>query len=101
MTQLDPFFETKLRQRNVVPVSVTGRILTPDGRGLRSATVTIIAPNGSTRSFTSSSFGNFQFSNFIPGGLYTLTVGSKRYRYAPRIVQVIGDLSNLDLQGLE
>jgi len=82
-------------------VSVSGRVLTADGRGLRNATVTITDQNGVSRPVTTSSFGFFQFDDVAPGGTYTIRVFSRFFRFAPRTVQVTGNLTLADFNGLE
>ena len=98
---LDPFFETKLRQRIIATVAVSGRVLTPDGRGLRGATVKLTDNLGNVRTSLTSSFGNYEISTVPPGPVYTITVTSKRYRFTPRLFQIISNLSGIDLVGAE
>jgi hypothetical protein len=81
--------------------SISGRVLTPAGSGVRAARVRLIDANGATIVSTTSSFGVYQFSGLVPGQTYTLTVSSKRYRFAPRTVPVTSSLTGLDLIGLE
>ena len=81
--------------------SVSGRVLTPDGRGLRNAGVTIIDAAGVTRTATTSSFGFYQFDDVTLGETYTVSIASRQYRFASRTVQVTADLANVDFVGLE
>lgn len=81
--------------------TISGRVLTPSGSALRNTVVTLIDSRGTRRTATTSSFGLFSFTN-VPTGLnYTITVASKRYRFAPRIISVSGDANLGDLVGLE
>lgn len=80
---------------------VSGRVVVPDGRGLRNATVSITDSNGVSRATTTSSFGFFSFDNVRTGGTYTFSVSSRLYRFAPRTVQVDGNLTLADFMGLE
>jgi len=82
-------------------VIVSGRVLTPDGRGVRNATVTIISPDGTRRTVTTGSFGFFQFVDVESGQSYVIAPSAKRYRFSPRVVQVVDTLSDLDFIGLE
>ena len=82
-------------------ISVSGRALTPDGRGLRNATVSITDSNGNKRIATTSSFGYYQFDDVLIGGAYTIAVSSRLYRFATRVVQVTDTLTNVDFIGLE
>lgn len=83
------------------PVSVGGRVTTPAGLGLRNAIVAMTDAAGLRRTTTTSSFGIYSFSGVVPGDNYTLSVASKRYRFAPRILLINDALSNIDFVGLE
>ena len=82
-------------------VSVSGRVLTADGRGLRNATVSMTDSNGVVRSATSSSFGFFSFDNVVSGQQYTFRVQSRFFRFTPVTVTVNNDLTMPDFVGLE
>lgn len=82
-------------------VTVGGRVSTPTGLGLRNAVVTITDSNNVKRTATTSSFGLYSFPNVQSGQTYTLSVASKRYRFAAQVVSVSNDISNLDFIGLE
>ena len=81
-------------------VEVSGRVLTPDGRGLRNAAVTLTDSSGVTRTVTTGSFGSYRFDGISSGETYILAVSSKRYRFASRVVQVFDTVSDFDLVGL-
>lgn len=82
-------------------VSISGRVSTPDGVSLRNAIVTLTDSSGSQRRVTTSSFGIFTFEE-IPAGLsYTVSVASKRYRFAPQTITPSSSLQNLDFVGLQ
>ncbi len=81
--------------------TVSGRVLTPAGAGIRAAQVRLIDANGITTVSTTSSFGVYQFANVVPGQTYTLSVSSKRYRFTPRMQLVTESITNLDFFGLE
>jgi len=80
-------------------VTVGGRVTTPEGAGLRGATVTITDGAGVTRTVTTSTFGYYQFEDIEAGSTYVVAVGSRRFRFAPRVVQVIDNLTDVDFQG--
>ncbi len=82
-------------------VTVSGRVLTSDGRGLRNATVSITDSNGVSRIATTSSFGFFSFDNVSAGGAYTFRIFSRFFRFQPRTVQVNDNLTLADFMGLE
>ena len=81
--------------------TVGGRVLTPDGRGLRNATVSVTDPQGFVRTTTTSSFGLFSFDGIVTGAQYTISVASRFYRYTPQTVQVNDNLTLADFVGLE
>jgi hypothetical protein len=68
-------------------VSVSGRVATSSGMGIRGATVTLTGPNGTVLA-TTSGFGYYRFDNVIPGATYTIAVLTKKYSFDPVVVQV-------------
>ncbi len=78
-------------------VTVGGRVLTGEGRGLRSARVTITDSNGAVRSIFTGSFGRFQFEDVEPGQTYVITVASRRFNFTPHVIQVVDNVSDLEL----
>jgi len=84
----------------VVPVSISGRVLTPLGTGIRNAVVRLTDSLGGRRLAVTSSFGNYEFAG-IPAGSYTLSVSSRRYRFAPRLLDANTNLVGVDVIGLE
>jgi len=85
-----------------VPVfSVSGRVSSPVGTGLRNALVSITGPSGMPTTTLTSPFGQYSFSNIPAGNTYTLRVSSKRYRFAAQNVTVKGDLTEVNFVGQE
>ncbi len=82
-------------------VTVSGRVTTPGGQNLRNALVSMIDSAGVRRTATTSSFGLYSFDGVRTGETYTMTVGSKRYRFTPKVLQVDTNLTNVDFVGLE
>ena len=82
-------------------VTASGRVLTPDGRGLRNAQVTMIDQNGVVRTATTSSFGFYSFDNVLPGLSYRVGVSSRLYRFASQTIDVTSDLTDIDFVGSE
>ncbi|MFT3744439.1 MAG: carboxypeptidase regulatory-like domain-containing protein [Pyrinomonadaceae bacterium] len=81
--------------------TISGRVFTPSGQGLRNAIVSLTDAQGTRRTATTSSFGVYGFDNVSAGQTYTLSVSSKRYRFAPKILTANDNLSNVDFIGLE
>ena len=77
-------------------VSVSGRVLTNNGRGLMNATVTLTNANGITRTARTSTFGYFRFDDVEAGQTYIFSVSSKRYTFASQVVTVTDDLTELN-----
>lgn len=80
-------------------VEVAGRVLTPDGRGIRNATVVITDAKGLRRTVTTSSFGIYRFDDVQAGETYTISVQSKQFRFTARILQVVDSLTDFDFVG--
>ena len=79
-------------------VSVSGRVMTAAGRGLRNAVVVLTDSNGVSRRALSSSFGYYRFDNVQAGETYIVSISSKRFRFAtPTIVlAVLDEIAGLD-----
>lgn len=79
-------------------VSVSGRVTTASGAGIRNVTVTLIDSSGASRKVFTGSFGMYRFTNVEVGGVYALTVTAKKYVFAnpTQIVVVNDELTNLD-----
>ncbi|CAN5408760.1 hypothetical protein BH20ACI2_BH20ACI2_14390 [soil metagenome] len=82
-------------------VTVTGRVLSPEGNGLRNATVFITDTAGNRRSAITSSLGFYQFDEVRAGQPYVVGVSNKRYRFDPRLLQVDDNVANVDFMGRE
>ncbi len=81
--------------------TVSGKVLTSDGRGLRNASVTITDSLGNSRSATTSSFGSFSFDNVSTGSSYTFRIQSRLFRFGVQTVSISSDLTLPDFVGLE
>jgi len=81
---------------------ISGTVYTTNGTsGLRNATVVLTSSTGVRRTVLTSTFGSYSFSNVTGGQTYTITVVSRRFRFAARQVTVDGNLSGVDFQALE
>ncbi len=81
--------------------TVSGRVTTSTGQGVRNALVTMTDPLGGSRTATTSSFGNYTFNEVPLNQVYIVGVTSKRYRFSPQVIVVVGTMTNVDLAGLE
>ena len=77
-------------------VTVSGRVVTSDGRGVRNAVVTMTDPQGGVRRAVTGSFGYYRFADVQAGETYVVAVSSKRYQFTPRVLSVTDELSNVD-----
>lgn len=80
--------------------TVSGRVMTDDGRGLRGANVTITDSTGNRTTIPTGSIGYFTFES-VPAGPATITVSSKRFRFSQRVIQVSSDMLDVDFEGVE
>lgn len=92
-------FENQLAPTAAI-VSVSGRVLTPDGRGLTSARVILTDAGGSSRAVSSSSFGYYRFDDVRAGETYILYVSSKRYLFTPQAVSVMEEINDLNFSAV-
>ena len=77
--QIDCTFTSEPLAPTAADASVTGRVLSPDGRGVRGVVVAIYdASTGTGRSVSTNSFGYFSFRNLATSRFYILSVNSNR-----------------------
>ena len=77
-------------------VSVSGRVTTNGGAGLRNAVVTITGQNGEARRAVTSAFGYYRFEEMATGQTYIVGVHSKRFTFTPRTISLGEDVADLD-----
>lgn len=71
-------------------VSVGGRVMTADGRGIRNVLVTMTTASGETRTILSGASGYFRFAEVSAGETYVFSALAKRYRFTePLLVRTI------------
>lgn len=81
-------------------VSISGRVMAADEHGLRNALVTLTDAHGATRTVVTAPFGYFRFSEAAAGEIYVVTVISKRYQFMPQVINISGDLTDLNFTAL-
>ena len=73
-------------------VTVSGRVTTADGRGIRNARVTMTGADGTTRTVSTGSFGYFRFMDVLAGGTYVFGVSARRFTFSvPTQVLTVAD----------
>jgi hypothetical protein len=80
--------------------SLSGRVMTPDGGGLRNAQVILTKADGTRMSVPTSSMGYYSFEG-LGSESYTVNVSSRRYRFSSRNVDLSSSLANVDFTGIE
>ena len=86
-------------QPTATPVSISGRVLTPDNKGLTNARVLLTNSAGQTTTVITSSFGNFRFSEVNAGETIVISVQSKRFTFAPQVISITDNISALTFVG--
>lgn len=81
-------------------VSVSGRIVTVDGSGIRNAIVEIADATGNIRTARTGSMGYFRFEDVESGRSYILRVRSKRFQFASQVIMVNEEISELMIVAL-
>ncbi len=79
--------------------SISGRITTADGRGIRNVIISLTDISGGTiRMARSSSFGYYRFVEIPVGETYILQVSSKSFVFLPdtRIITLLDELADID-----
>lgn len=78
--------------------SISGRVLTADGQGIRNVRVVLTNGAGESRIAQTGSFGYFRFAEVPVGTTYVLTVYSKRFTFAQpsRVILLYEDLTDVD-----
>jgi hypothetical protein len=77
-------------------VSISGRVLTASGRGLAKAAIYLTDLQGNRRVARTNSFGYYRFSDIAAGQTVTIEVVSKRYQFAPQVVNVMEEIDDLN-----
>ncbi len=78
-------------------VNISGRVLSSaGGRGLTGAAVRLTDQNGITRTVVTGRLGTFAFDDVEPGQTYVVSVASRRFNFAPRVIQVVDNVVGLE-----
>jgi len=73
-----------------------GRVPTANGNGLRNAIVSLADSHGGTRRVITTAFGYYRFDDGLAGEAYVVAVSTKRFEFAPRVINVIDELTDVD-----
>ena len=77
-------------------VSISGRVKTTEGRGVRNARVVLTDQNGQRRSVITSARGYYHFDEVEAGQNVILSVMSRRFQFDPRVIDVSDNLTDID-----
>jgi hypothetical protein len=77
-------------------ISVSGRVLTDTNRGAANAVVNLTETDGTIRQARTNAFGYYRFENVEAGQTVVVSIVSKRFQFAPQIVSVTEDLTELN-----
>lgn len=78
-------------------VPVGGRVLTASGQPVSKASITLTDANGITRTALSNPFGYYRFDDIEVGQTYFLAVSAKGFSFNTQVVNVSGELTEVDL----
>ncbi|HMM79068.1 MAG TPA: SdrD B-like domain-containing protein [Pyrinomonadaceae bacterium] len=83
---------------SAAPVSVTGRITTANGNGIRNVRVMLTEEDGTMHYAITGSFGYFAFENIESGQGVVVSVSAKRYTFAQpsRFISLEDNISDAD-----
>lgn len=83
---------------NTSSVTVAGRIITANAKGIRNVLVTLTAADGETRVVQTGAGGYYRFAEVPAGETYTISVSAKNYTFNQnsQIRNVFGDTQNID-----
>lgn len=77
-------------------VSVSGRVLSADGKAIARASVLVSDSSGQIRSVQTNSFGYYRFEDIRVGETYIFNVRARSHTFATQVVTINEELSNLD-----
>jgi hypothetical protein len=83
-------------------VSIGGKVLTANGRGIARAMISITGSGGETRTTLTNPFGNYRFAGLNSGETYTLTIRHKQFQFNPptQILTVFEDAPGINFIAL-
>lgn len=98
VTSLSPFALAEQFAPTSANVSISGRVVTSGGRGIRNVSVTIVNANGEVTRALTNSFGFYRFDSVAAGQTYTISVSDKRWTFSKpdRVITVDEERSGID-----
>ena len=77
-------------------VTISGRVISPNGRGISKAIIQMTSQNGAVRYAVSNPFGYYRFVNTAVGETYTFSVNSKNHTFMPRVLNLVEETNELN-----
>lgn len=77
-------------------VAVSGRVLSPKGRAVANARVTLTTSSGETLTTVTDEFGNYQFSDVVAGATVTIDIKSRLYTFETQILSLSEETNGLN-----
>jgi len=77
-------------------VSVSGRVLSPKGRGLANAVITLTGSSGETLTTRTNNFGYYQFNDVVAGDTVIIDVKSKLYAFETLVLNLSEETNGLN-----
>lgn len=83
-------------------LTVSGKIKTTDGAGIRNVKVTMQFATGESREIFSDDTGFYQFTEISVGGICIISVSAKNFTFAEstKIIQPLSDVQDVDFIGV-
>lgn len=78
-------------------VPVSGTVLSNEGVAVARAAVSLTDTSGVTLNAISNPFGYYRLENVLVGETYVVSVGSKRFRFTPRVIVIEDEVTDLVL----
>ncbi|MBA2333780.1 MAG: carboxypeptidase regulatory-like domain-containing protein, partial [Blastocatellia bacterium] len=96
-------FAVRVQGTTAATVSVSGRVTTAQGRGIRSVVVTMTDSNGNTRIARTTSFGYYRFEEVAAGETYIFMVTGKRLSFGQntQVHSIMEDTNNINFVASE
>ena len=77
-------------------VSISGRVILPNGKGVSRARVSIIGTNGQPRTALTNFAGYYRFESIKAGESYIFNISSKLHSFSPQIITINENLNGLN-----
>ena len=97
------FVCTTVATPTAASISVSGKVISPNGTGLSRVSVSATDSTGETRYATTNSFGYYKFEGLRAGELYIFEASSKKYQFSnpTQVVSVNDNIADLNFSGIE